>query len=79
MPIIFLFPPILHSVNVPVYQDYLYSLISSFHPRQKCWSMENRKEEKRRPNKEREREKKKMKEFQQVIGTKTKEPSLDSN
>lgn len=41
--------------------------------------MENRKEEKRRPNKERERKKKKTKEFQQVIGTKTKKPSLDSN
>lgn len=40
--------------------------------------MESRKEEKRRANKEREK-KRKRKEFQQVIGTKTKEPSLDSN
>lgn len=77
MPIIFLFPSILHSVNVPVYQDYLYYLISSFHPR-KMLVDESRKEEKRRANKEREK-KRKRKEFQQVIGTKTKEPSLDSN
>lgn len=36
-------------------------------------------EKKRKENEQREREKKKTKEFQQVIGTKTKEPSLDSN
>lgn len=77
MPIIFLFPSILHSVNVPVYQDYLYYLISSFHPRKTLVDGKQKRREKK--TEQREREKKKTKEFQQVIGTKTKEPSLDSN
>lgn len=76
MPIIFLFPSILHSVNVPVYQDYLYYLISSFHPRKMLVDGKQKRREKKSEQREKKR---KRKEFQQVIGTKTKEPSLDSN